>query len=130
MFSFPKSLCFHLSFSQQGRNGAGIEELFCTPSLPKLQNPSLKFLAQHPRLVPDLLPPRTTGASSTESSWFWYLGNPGLGMAFPPPEPFTLHSWGTSALSLLVLNPIFLFLGAEPPQRPRCDPGEPQGVPS
>lgn len=55
----------------------------------RLQNPSLKFMAQHPKLMLDLYP-RGTQEPVPQTV-------PGLGMALPPPEPFTLQSWGTSA---------------------------------
>lgn len=93
---FLPKICFHLSLSQQSRNGTGSKELFCFP-IPA-QTDFLKFMAQHPKSVSALVPLGNVGAApqTVPSSVLWGIPGvcparlcTGLGMILPPPEPVT-----------------------------------------
>lgn len=113
---FLPKICFHLSLSQQSRNGAGRKELFCSP-IPA-QTDSLKFMAQHPKSLSDLEPLGNAGVFHRQ---FCFLGNSkgvpcqALHRAGDgPPSSRACHPRlcvpeALVHFPLVVLNPIFLF---------------------
>lgn len=87
---FLPKICFHLSLSQQSRNGAGRKELFCSP-IPA-QTDSLKFMAQHPKSVSDLEPLGNAGVFHRQFLVLFFGEFQGCAL------PGSAQGWGWSSL--------------------------------
>lgn len=90
---FLPKICFHLSLSQQSRNGAGRKELFCSPIPAQTDSLNSWHSTQSQCLIWN---PWGALECSTDSSVFWGIPRvcparlcTGLGMVLPPPEPVT-----------------------------------------